>query len=112
MIEMALSTVKCADDVNPNELAERLEGYSGADIKTVCRDASFMAARRRIEGLSAAQLRQLKEEEIASLPVTKNDFESAIAKVKSSVNTGDIKKYEEWLKQFGSIHVIIKIIYM
>ena len=102
MIEMALSTVKCAEDVDANELAERLDGYSGADIKTVCRDASFMAARRRIAGLSAAQLRQLKEEEITSLPVTKDDFESAIAKIKSSVNNADIKKYEDWLKQFGS----------
>ena len=102
MIEMALSTVKCAEDVDSNELAERLDGYSGADIKTVCRDASFMAARRRITGLSAAQLRELKEEEIASLPVTKEDFESAIKKIKSSVNKADIHKYEDWLKQFGS----------
>ena len=102
MIEMALSTVTIAEDVNATELAERLDGYSGADIKTVCRDASFMAARRRISGLSAAELRQLKEDEIASLPVTKADFETAIARVKSSVNKADLHKYDDWMKQFGS----------
>ena len=102
MIEMALSTVKCADDVDTGELAQLLDGYSGADIKTVCRDASFMAARRRIAGLNAAELRQLKEDEIASLPVTKHDFEVAINKVKSSVSQKDITKYEEWMRTYGS----------
>jgi len=34
--------------------------------------------------------------------VTKDDFESAIKKIKSSVNKADIHKYEDWLKQFGS----------
>ena len=102
MIEMALSTIKCAEDVDAAELARLLDGYSGADIKTVCRDAAFMAARRRIAGLSAAELRQLREEEIAGLPVTKHDFEVAISKVKSSVSKQDIARHEEWMRTFGS----------
>ena len=102
MIKMALETVKCAPDVDAHELAARLEGYSCADIKTVCRDAAFMAARSRIAGLSAAELRLLREEEIADLPVTRHDFDVAIARVRSSVNKADLSRYEEWLRTFGS----------
>lgn len=102
LIEMALATVTCAADVDVRELAARLDGYSCADIKTVCRDAAFMAARSRIAGLSAAELRLLREEEIAALPVTRADFDAAIARVHSSVNRADLARYDEWLRTFGS----------
>ena len=102
LIEMALATVTCAADVDVRELAARLDGYSCADIKTVCRDAAFMAARSRIAGLSAAELRLLREEEIAALPVTRADFDAALARVHSSVNRADLARYDEWLRTFGS----------
>ena len=37
--------------------AKKSEGYSGADITNVCRDASFMAMRRRIKGLTPEEIR-------------------------------------------------------
>ena len=36
------------------------------------------------------------------MPATKEDFETAIAKISSSVSAEDIKKYEDWMKEFGS----------
>lgn len=99
---MALATVTRAADVDVRELAARLDGYSCADIKTVCRDAAFMAARSRIAGLSAAELRLLREDEIAALPVTRADFDAALARVHSSVNKADLARYDEWFRTFGS----------
>lgn len=40
-------------------------------------------------------------EELES-PATKEDFESAISKIQSSVSQADLKKYQEWMDEFGS----------
>jgi katanin p60 ATPase-containing subunit A1 len=36
------------------------------------------------------------------MPATKQDFDLAISKIQSSVSEQDIKKYEDWMKEFGS----------
>src|SRR5699024_9973952 len=48
LLNINLREVKQADDLNLNEIASRLDGYSGADITNVCRDACMMVMRRRI----------------------------------------------------------------
>lgn len=101
LIQIALKSVKLADDVNIELLAPRLEGYSGADITNVCRDAAFMAARKKIKGLTAEAIKQMQKEEM-DLPVTNADFEEAISKIQPSVNKADIEKYEKWMSEFGS----------
>lgn len=50
MLHINLRTVKLAEDVEVEKLSTMLEGYNGADIKIICRDASFMAMRRRTAG--------------------------------------------------------------
>ena len=35
------------------------------------------------------------------MPATLSDFECAIKKIQSSVSQADLKKYEEWMKEFG-----------
>lgn len=37
LLEINLKEVKKADDVDLNAIAEKLEGYSGSDITSVCR---------------------------------------------------------------------------
>ena len=60
-----------------------------------------MSMRRRIKGLTPEQIRNLPKEEL-DLPVNMNDFEDALKKVSKSVSEADIKKYEDWMKEFGS----------
>ena len=100
-MEIALRSVKLAEDVNTEALAALLDGYSGADITNVCRDAAFMAARKKIKGLSAEAIKQMQKEEM-DLPVTKADFEEAISKIQPSVNKADIEKYVKWMSEYGS----------
>ena len=65
--------------VNIEKLAEETEGYVGADIEAICREAAIFALREDIEA---------KE-------VTKKDFEAARKKVRAS-DTKDIEKaYKE-----------------
>ncbi|KAH6927624.1 hypothetical protein HPB50_006274 [Hyalomma asiaticum] len=64
-------------------------------------DASMMAMRRRIHGLTPEEIRNLTKEEL-ELPVSREDFEEAIRKINKSVSREDLEKYEKWMSEFGS----------
>jgi katanin p60 ATPase-containing subunit A1 len=101
LLDINLKAVQLADDVQRDELADMLVGYSGADITNICRDASFMAMRRCIAGLSAEQIIQLPKDAL-DLPVTKDDLVGAINKISSSVCEADIERHQDWMSNFGS----------
>ena len=71
-------------NVDVSELAEKTEGYTGADIEAVCREAAMLALR----------------EDLASKEVTMNHFEGALDKVGPSVTEGIEKAYEALQEKF------------
>ncbi|NXK77128.1 KTNA1 protein, partial [Amazona guildingii] len=101
LLRINLQELELADDVDLANIAEKMEGYSGADITNVCRDASLMAMRRRIEGLTPEEIRNLSRDDM-HMPTTMEDFEIALKKVSKSVSAADIEKYEKWIVEFGS----------
>lgn len=124
LLRINLKELELASDVDLGRIAEKLEGYSGADITNVCRsaspasaqgllsfqmtecgplfrDASLMAMRRRIEGLTPEEIRNLSRDEM-HMPTTMEDFEVALKKVSKSVSAADLEKYEKWIEEFGS----------
>ncbi|XP_055382873.1 katanin p60 ATPase-containing subunit A-like 1 [Condylostylus longicornis] len=101
LLKINLREVKLDPSVNLKTIAKKLDGYSGADITNVCRDASMMSMRRKIAGLKPEQIKQLAKEEI-DLPVSTQDFLEAIAKCNKSVSRQDLEKYEKWMREFGS----------
>ncbi|XP_032829286.1 katanin p60 ATPase-containing subunit A-like 1 [Petromyzon marinus] len=101
LLKINLREVEVSADVDMKKIAEQLNGYSGADITNVCRDASMMAMRRRIQGLTPEEIRNLSREEL-QMPTTMEDFESAIHKVSKSVSAADLEKYIQWMAEFGS----------
>ncbi|XP_034614575.1 katanin p60 ATPase-containing subunit A-like 1 isoform X4 [Trachemys scripta elegans] len=101
LLKINLREVEMDPDIHLEEIAEKIEGYSGADITNVCRDASLMAMRRRINGLTPEEIRALSKEEL-QMPVTKGDFELALKKISKSVSAADLEKYEKWMAEFGS----------
>uniref|UniRef100_A0A3B4YFH5 Katanin p60 ATPase-containing subunit A1 n=1 Tax=Seriola lalandi dorsalis TaxID=1841481 RepID=A0A3B4YFH5_SERLL len=101
LLRINLKELELAGDVNLDKIADQMEGYSGADITNVCRDASLMAMRRRIEGLTPEEIRNISRDEM-HMPTTMEDFESALRKVSKSVSAADLEKYEKWIEEFGS----------
>mgnify|MGYP005993986579 CR=1 FL=1 len=93
--------VTLADDVDLEEIQAGCEGYSGADITNVCRDASMMAMRKRISGLSVEEIKALSKEDM-DLPVTREDLLEAVSRVSSSVNAEQVNKQEQWMSEFGA----------
>ncbi|XP_060579567.1 katanin p60 ATPase-containing subunit A1-like [Ruditapes philippinarum] len=102
LLKINLKEVPLAPDVNLMEVAKVLEGYSGADITNVCRDAAMMSFRRRIKGLTPDEIKRIPKEEL-NMPTSMEDFLEAKKKVNKSVSQDDLKKYEEWMKEFGSV---------
>ena len=102
LLKINLKGLEIAKDVSLGKLAESLEGYSGADITNVCRDAAMMSFRRRISGLTPEQVRNIPKEEL-EVPPNMEDFEMAIKKVNKSVSKQDLEKYQTWMNDFGSV---------
>lgn len=101
LLKINLREVELDPDIDLNNIAEKIDGYSGADITNVCRDASMMAMRRRIQGLTPEEIRALSKDEL-QMPVTMMDFDHSLKKVSKSVSALDLEKYEKWMAEFGS----------
>jgi transitional endoplasmic reticulum ATPase len=88
-----------AEDVNLEEIARKTEGYTGADLAAVVREAAMAAMRRALkEGLLKPGVRLDQAKEL--LKVTRKDFEEALKKVGPSVDERTIKYYEEIAETF------------
>ena len=75
-----------ADDVDLKALAKKGEGYVGADIESVCREAAILALRK----------------DMNAVKVTNEHFEEAIKKVKPSVSKEVEDAYKELKNHFRS----------
>jgi len=90
-----------ADDVDIEKLAERTEGYSGADIEAVCREAGMLAIRELIKpGMSREEAREAAKK----LKIENRHFEEALKKVKPSLTKEDIEKYEKLIEDFHKMY--------
>eukprot|EP00592_Proboscia_alata_P013653 CAMPEP_0194390586 /NCGR_PEP_ID=MMETSP0174-20130528/110902_1 /TAXON_ID=216777 /ORGANISM="Proboscia alata, Strain PI-D3" /LENGTH=1716 /DNA_ID=CAMNT_0039184117 /DNA_START=459 /DNA_END=5609 /DNA_ORIENTATION=- len=115
ILEVTLAENRIDPAVNLTQVAERLEGYTGSDIKEVCREAvvriSHEQARMLDEGIdmdgsplstggggAAMGLQRLR-------PVMQKDFEVALRKLKRSVseNGKELQKVWEWNDEYGEI---------
>lgn len=106
LLRINLREVTLDDDVDLEKIADRLDGYSGADVTTVCRDASMMGMRRKIEGLSIEQIQAIPKEEL-NMPAKMEDFVDVLKKVSPSVSKNDLEKYEKWMAEvFKSLHLL------
>jgi katanin p60 ATPase-containing subunit A1 len=110
MFEISLKDIALMEDVDLHKLAEASEGYSGADISNVCRDAAMVPMRKMMALMRGRGLRNVEEmkkafaEESGSLQdrVSLTDFLESLARVSSSVGGSDLKRYQSWMEEFGA----------
>ncbi|KAK2584166.1 hypothetical protein KPH14_006596 [Odynerus spinipes] len=78
------------------DIAEQAEGYSGADMTNLCKEASMGP----IRSIPFSQLENIQTEEIR--PVTLNDFKEALQNVRPSVSQLDLAVYVDWDRTYGT----------
>ncbi len=93
LLELLTKKIKLDSNINLEELAETLEGYSGSDIKDIVQDAYMKTVREVFEKGGAGEPR----------PVSIEDFKTAIAKRRPSVDPTLVAKFEEWASKFGAL---------
>jgi SpoVK/Ycf46/Vps4 family AAA+-type ATPase len=116
ILEVTLAENRLDPSVNLTLIAERLEGYTGSDIKEVCREAvvqiSHEQARLLDEGIGALNNEDSSlsdKSDIFALqrlrPVTNTDFDKAISKLKRSVSEKgkELMRVVEWNDEYGEI---------
>jgi SpoVK/Ycf46/Vps4 family AAA+-type ATPase len=79
--------VPIEEGINFDHFVERTEGYNGADIDYLCEKAKEFALRRIIEQKDTNEL------------LTVEDFNNAIASIKSSVLAVDKQEMESWVNE-------------
>lgn len=111
MFQICLRGLEIAEDVDFHKLAEESEGYSGADIANVCRDAAMKPMRKIVAGARSKGLVKVDDlkrayaegqQQLLHGAITLGDFMDSLAKVSSSVGGADLKKYENWVDEFGA----------
>eukprot|EP00455_Lapot_gusevi_P044598 TRINITY_DN5596_c0_g1_i1.p1 TRINITY_DN5596_c0_g1~~TRINITY_DN5596_c0_g1_i1.p1 ORF type:complete len:233 (-),score=41.22 TRINITY_DN5596_c0_g1_i1:67-765(-) len=98
-----MASVSVDPDVSFDELAERTENYSGADIYLLCRDASMVQMRNLVADRTPEEIRVMQQHGHFSFSLKMSDFLAALERIRPSVNLNDIQRYEIWSKEFGSI---------
>jgi len=101
LIELSLKGMQVEEDVDLDAVAERLQGYSGADISNLCRDAAMMAMRRAIRDRPIEELKNLRREEV-DRPIGATDFAEAITRVRNTCSDVECARYEDWMAKHGS----------
>ncbi|RLM67947.1 AAA family ATPase [Halorubrum sp. Atlit-8R] len=85
-----------ADDVDLDALARKTEGYVGADIEAVAREASMNASREFIGSVTPEEV----GESVGNVRVTMAHFEDALNEVNPSVTPETRERYEEIEQRF------------
>ena len=109
LLRLNLRGVELEEGVDLGEIAGKTEGYSGADLTSVCRDAAMMSLRRLVAeargaGLPmaefAAKVKALQED--ASTPISQEDLIAALKNTSASVGSEQHEAYSKWMDEFGS----------
>ncbi|MFC7250696.1 CDC48 family AAA ATPase [Halomicroarcula sp. GCM10025324] len=85
-----------ADDVDLDSLARRTEGYVGADVEAVAREASMAATREFIASVEPEDI----DDSVGNVRVTMDHFETALEEVNASVTDETRDRYEQIEERF------------
>lgn len=109
ILEVTLAENRLDPKVNLTAIAERLDGYTGSDIKEVCREAVVQISHEQARLLDQGFVNSREDVTEGSLqrlrPVTMKDFDTALGKLKRSVSEKgkELSRVWDWNDEYGEI---------
>lgn len=82
-----------AKDINIDELVDRTEGYVGADIEAIVREAK-VAAMRKFIATMAEKTEDERRNAARNIQITRGDFEEALSRVKGTLDMDKLEEHE------------------
>jgi len=86
-----------AKDVSTDEMVKQTEGYVGADIEAIVREAKMGAMREFIITMTG-KTEQDRIDAVKNVMITKDHFKAAISKVKPSLDKEAIERSERYMR--------------
>ena len=96
ILEVHTRNKPLADNIDLDWLAEETEGFVGADIEALCREASMAASRELINTVSPDEI----AESVGNVLISKEHFEAALDEVSPSVTPDVREQYKEIEQKF------------
>ena len=106
LFSINLKNIKLDCNINYDELVKRTDGYSGADIANVCREAAFMPMRRNVAQKSGKIEDLVSDKEFLEkleVGIKMEDLIQAVKNISKSVGAKDIEAYVKWTSEFKSV---------
>lgn len=101
LIQINMRDLQLDKDIDVEELVRLSDGYSGADLTMICRDASMAHMRSVIDGKTYTQLKELTMKELDA-PISHKDFVDALNRIKPNSDKTSMTQYKQWGEKFGS----------
>ncbi|MEM4912473.1 MAG: CDC48 family AAA ATPase, partial [Metallosphaera sp.] len=101
ILKVHTKNVPLAEDVSLEELAEKTEGYTGADLEALVREATMLVLRNKYLECSKIGDSTKRDECMKSVEVkvSMKDFLEALKVVQPSLTKADIERYERLAKE-------------
>ncbi|KAL5220925.1 hypothetical protein ABZP36_025638 [Zizania latifolia] len=104
MFEELLPSIPGSMEIPYDVLVEKTEGYSGSDIRLVCKEAAMQPLRRLMAVLEGRQ-EEVPEDELPEVgPITREDIELALRNTRPSAHL-HVHRYKKFNEDYGS-HVL------
>jgi transitional endoplasmic reticulum ATPase len=84
ILKVHTKNMPLAKDISLKKIAQNTEGYSGADLENLCREAGMNAIREKMTDLEKIELKH---------------FEKALEKIKSTLSREVVERHEQLAKQ-------------
>ena len=107
LFDINLRKINLSSDIDYPKLIKTTDGYSGADISNVCREAALMPMRRELLRNSHRNIEELvndpKFRQDIECPIGMSDLMKAIENTSKSVSQKDLVVYDKWTAEFSSV---------
>ena len=94
MFTLNIREVEIEKNIDFSEFAKLTEGYTGSDISLLCREAVMIPVREIDTTQDITQIEKIRA-------VAREDFITAMERIKPVISPEELKKYDEWTQDFG-----------